>query len=551
MTAVQDSGVVDMSGVIGSILRSYQAVVQGYQQMVTGDPDALQTAATGHEDQASTLSSASSDLGQRANTLAGSWEGTAYNAYRTASGQLTGQIDGVGAQLRQEAQRLSAASSLLRAGKSQMDSVASQFQQAAQTLVNESRTAAASAVGAFVDAAQQLGNSAVTAAKNLADEIGQALAGLFGLSSETAETAQAGEAGEKGEGGEKEEKGLGSTDIDRKKTAARALASQPWFQDWYRKTYGKDPDPEHLKMGALSWFDNDDVLDGRRRPQSSPSTFTNTGWYKLTSDGLESAGAPLKANTPFGSLADPAEDASTTSKLWHDTNITLGTTGNQTLFDGTAIDDKTAGSTNLNGFGTLSGNAEFSAGPKVTGDASLSVHGGQLQASGDLKATLLDANASGSYTAGPVSATASGDAMVGADLSGHLTAGTNGVEAHLNGFAGAEVTGHASADVAGVGVGATGSLEAGVGAQFDGQATWNNGHIVVNAKMGAALGVGASVGANIDIDVPKMVNTAEQYGGAVVSGVESAAGSVEYAAGQAAGAIGNAFHNAGSYVGAW
>jgi uncharacterized protein YukE len=549
MTAVQESGVVDMSGVVRSLLRSYQAVVQGYQQMVTGDPDALSSAATAHQDEANTLASASSDLGQRADTLAGSWEGTAYNAYRTASGQLTTQVDGVGAVLRQEAQRLSAASWLLRSGKSEMDDVAERFQQAAQTLIDESRTAAAGAVGAFVDAAQQLGNSAVSAAKTLADEIGQALAGLFGIAGEGSGAGESGEGGEKGEGGE-EKKGLGSTDIDRKKAAQRALANQPWFQNWYKKTFGKDPDPDNLKMGALSWFD-DDVLDGRGRPRSSPSTFTNTGWYSLTGDGLQSAGAPLKANTPFGSLADPSQDASAGTKLLHDSNITLASSGQQTLYDGTAVDARTTGATGLGGYGTLSDNAEFSAGPKVTDDGSLSIHGGQLQAGGDLKGTLLDANATGSYTAGPVSATATGDAMVGADLSGHLTAGTNGVEAHVNGFAGAEVTGHASADVAGVGVGATGSLQAGVGAQFDGQATWNNGHIVVNAKMGAALGVGASVGANIDVDVPKMVNTAEQYGGTVVDAVQSAAGSVENAAGQAAGAIGNAFHNAGSYAGAW
>jgi uncharacterized protein YukE len=544
MTTAQDSGVVDMSGVISTILKSYQDVVTGYQTMVTGDPDGISAVATKHEDQATALASASSDLGQQANMLAASWEGSAYNAYRSATGQLTGQVDGIGAALRQESQRLSAAAGLLKAGKSQMDSIVAQFQQAAQVLINESRTASAGAVGAFVRAAQQLGNSAVSAAKGVTDQVGEALGGLFGIGGET------GTAGEGAEGAEgAEEKHAGSTDVDEKKAARRALASQPWFRDWYRSTYGKDPDPEHLRLGPLSWFDNDDVLDGRRRPKSSPSVFGNTGWYSLTGDGAQSAGAPLKANTPFGTLADPPEDASTAAKVWHDTNVTLGTTGNQTLYDGSLIDDKASGTTDLGGFGTAHGTAEFDAGPRATDNGSLSIHGGQFQASGDLKATLADANASGTYTAGPLSAQANGDAMVGADLSGHAGIGVNGVSAHVNAFAGAEVTGHASADVAGVGVGATGSLQAGIGAQFDGQATWANGHIVVNAKAGAALGVGASVGANIDIDVPKLVNTAQQYGTSMVNAVGDAAGSVEYAAGQAASALGSAFRS--GYVGAW
>jgi hypothetical protein len=150
-----------------------------------------------------------------------------------------------------------------------------------------------------------------------------------------------------------------------------------------------------------------------------------------------------------------------------------------------------------------------------------------------------------------VTAQANGDAMFGADASGHLTAGLTGVAAHANAFAGAQVTGTAGADVAGIGVGATGSLQAGIGAQLDAQAAYTNGHILLNAKAGVALGVGGGVGANIDVDVPKMVNSAEQYGGAAVNAVESVAGSVGYAANQAATALGNSMINAGPYAGAW
>jgi WXG100 family type VII secretion target len=517
-----------MSGAISSILKSYQDVLTSYQTMLTGDPDAIAAAGTKLTDHASSLGSVSSDVTQRANTLASSWEGTAATAFHTAAGQLTTQVDGVGNTLRQEAQRLSAAASLLRAGKAQADSVVAQFQQQAQTLINESRTAAVGAVGAFVQAAQQLGNSAVNAAKTLADQVDQALASLFGLGGTPSNPA---------------DKHLGAVTISQKSALMKSLANQPWFRSWYRQTYGTDPDPKHVRLGTLSWFDGNGVLDGRRRPRSSPSVFGNTGWYSLTGDGLQPAGAPLKANTPFGSQASPPDDASTAGKLMNKTTIGLGTTGTQTLFDGSLVDDKATGNADLGAFGSAHGTAEFDAGLRATDNGTLSFQNGQLQAGGDVKATLVDATASGSYTAGPAAAQATGDAMVGADASGHLNTGLHGIAAHANVFAGAQVTGTASADVAGVGVGASGSLQAGIGAQFDGQATWNNGHIVVNAKAGAALGVGASVGANIDIDVPKLVNTAQQYGSAAIT-------SVEHAANEAAGAIGNAAMQ-GAYMGPW
>lgn len=516
MTTMQDSGVVDMSGAISSMLRSYQNVLAGYQRMVTGDPAAIANAGTILSDRASTLSSVSSDLGQRATTLNATWDGAAHDAFTTATGQLTAQVNGVATALRQEAARLEEAANLLRQARSEVDEVVAQFQQAAQTLINESRTAAVGAVNAFVQAAQQLGDSAVNAAKKVTDEANEKLAEIFGIVEEIPE-----------------DKHTGSSETEA-----------------YKK-----------KWGSQRWFDKDDVLDGRKRPKSAPwSTFGNSGWYSVTTNGVKSAKAPLKENTPFGALESPSEDQQGL-KLWHDTNVTLLNSGEKTALDGTFVDDKTGGKLDLGDYGTAKGYAEFDAGLKVTDQGSVSMHGGYFQASGEVKATLVDANAAASYEDGSVSANARGDAMIGADVAGHLTV-ANGVEAHVNAFAGAQATGSVNADVGGVGVGASGALQAGVGVQLDGQATYANGHIVVNGKVGAALGLGASVSANIDIDVPKIENEVSQYGTAALAeaqaygtaaanAVQNAAGSVEYAAGQAAGAIGNVFRNAGNYVGAW
>jgi hypothetical protein len=536
MTTMADSGVVDMSGVISAMLQSYQNVVTQYQQMVTGDPGALNTAGTTLQDKATTLASASADLNQRANTLASTWEGDAATAFRTAATGLATQLDTSRATAAQEGQRLVAAAGLLQGAKAQMDGIVNQFQQYSQTLIAESRQAAAGAASQFVQAAQQLGESAVNAAKSLADQVGQALVALW-QPAESAAAEGAAEAAER----EKEFAG---------KPGQRALASQPWFQQWYKQTFGTNPDPNHLKMGALSWQNKDDVLDGTRRSTSAPGGFVNGGWYKLTTDGFSSTAAPLKANTPFGALADPPETASTAAKTFHDTNISIYDTGKHNVFDG-VYDPKTSGTLDMGAAGNLNGKAEFSVG-QVTDQASLSIHNGQFQATGDLKATLVDANASGAYTNGPLAVQGSGDAMVGGDLSGHISGGLmNGGAVHVNAFAGAQVQGTVSADVGGVGVGATGGLQAGIGAQLDGQATWDAGHIKVNWKAGATLGVGATVGGNIDVDVPKLVNTVEQYGGQAYNTVADVGTSVENAASQAASSIGTMFNNAGHYARVW
>lgn len=537
MTAPTDSGVVDMSGVISSMLRTYQDVVTQYQQMVTGDPSALNTAGTSLSDQATKLGTASSDVTQRANTLATTWEGDAATAFRTAATGLTGQLDTSRGTAAQEGQRLAAAARLLQGAKSQMDGVANQFQQYAQTLIAESRTAAAGAAAQFVQAAQRLGDSAVNAGKSLVEQVGQQLAALWGLAQAPGATAEQGEAAEKEFSG---------------KPGQRLLASQPWFRQWYRQTYGQEPDPNHLKMGALSWQNKDDVLDGRRRSTSAPGAFTNGGWYKLTTNGFLPTAAPLKANTPFGALDDPPPTASTAEKMFHDTNISIYDSGRQTLADGSIYDPKTSGDLNMGAYGNLNGKAEFDVGPRLTDQYNISVHNGQFQAGGDLKGTLLDATTSGGYTEGPVAVQGSGEGMVGADLSGHLSGGLmNGGAVHLNAFAGAQVQGTVSADVGGVGVGATGGLQAGIGAQLDGQATWDNGHVKVNWKAGATLGVGATVGGNIDVDVPKLVNTAEQYGNQAYNSLAGVSTSVQNAATDAANSIGAAFNQAGHYAGAW
>ncbi|HEY4453542.1 MAG TPA: WXG100 family type VII secretion target, partial [Pseudonocardiaceae bacterium] len=443
MSVLADSGTVDLSGVVGSILRNYQNVLQNCQQVVTGDPSALTAAANSATDQANNLSCVAGTVQQQAQGLGAQWEGTAFDAFNTSTGTFSSQLDAVHDTLVQEAQKLTSAATALTNAKSAMDSVLSKFTSAANQLLSESSAASPAAVNAFINAAEQLGQSAVSAATSIIQQLGESLASIFGLS---AENAEGGEGGEKeGEESDEEKKKLGNTEFEQKKAVNKWLANQPWFKSWYKSTYGKDPNEESIKFGALSWFDEDDVLDGSGRPKSAAfSAFTNSGWYKVTSDGFSPTSAPLKADTPFGSLADPGEDASTTSKLLHDSNVTLWNSGDQTLYNGAGnglgYEAKDSGTVNMGAYGNLSGKADFDAGPQLTDNGSATIHGGQLQLSGDLKGTLVDANASGTYSDGILGADAKADGYVGGDLSGHLTAGTNGFEGHVNAFAGAQVT---------------------------------------------------------------------------------------------------------------
>lgn len=464
----------DISGVVASVLTSYLTVLDQCAKQVTGDPAALQQHSQRQADEATKLAAVSADLTSCAGKTDASWQGAAQQAFKSAAGVLTKDIDDVTQQLRTEAQRLSMTASAIQTTMSEMDTVRSEFLQYAKVLVDEARTAATGSEQAFLNAAKQLGDSAVNSATALRQRLADALTQLYGLKPETS----APEAGENKE----DDEGPGKVHVD--------------FAQ--------------LKKGSLSWI-GDEILDGRKRPRSVPSWFSNSGWYKLDEDGLSGTRAPKKDDTPFGDAELP-ENASTAQKLWHSTDITL------VKGEGVLGDDSYGGKV-----GDNVDEAHAYLGPRATWDASALVHGGELRLDGKVQGTLADVGASGALTNGVVAANGDVDAYVGGQLAGHLDGSSHGVAAHLDAFAGAKLSGSAGVDVAGIGVGAKGELEAGVGAQFDGQATVDNGHLKVNFKVGAALGVGGSLGANIDVDLPKVWENASHYGHEAYESVSSTA----------------------------
>jgi hypothetical protein len=281
---------------------------------------------------------------------------------------------------------------------------------------------------------------------------------------------------------------------------------------------------------------------------------------------------------------DDAEDASLGKKLLGASDVKLyelpGSQSDRTLFDSSTDTTTDSGQTDLFGLGTGDQKTDLDIGSRLTYDGQASLEGGNLKVQGDLQGTLfngsvtdsanlgpvtanatnqvwsganlngyattqngqlqvggdlrlaaVDASGAGSVGVGPVSAQGSYDGYVGGDLGGSVSAGANGVGVHGDAFAGGQITAKESVDVAGVGVGAQESLQYGVGAQLDANASWQNGDLTIGLKAGAAVGVGASVGANIEVNLPKIGNEIEQYGSSAATAFENSANSAAAAAG--------------------
>jgi uncharacterized protein YukE len=507
VTMLLESGVIDMSGVVSSILNTYAQALQTYEQQVTGDPEALAGAAEQQQDEAKSLGEVGSSLDQQAGGLKSSWTGNAADAFAAAEGALTQQLQQAAQQLTQEAQRLSSASTALEEAKSQVDNVVAQFQQKSQTLINEAHQCPLNGVQAYVQAANELGQSAIEAAKKAAEELAEQLAQLFGLPKPQEEESEKPKAPNATNG---EQKGL-----------LASLLSNPTVQKIYKAITGKDLEPEDAtSFGKL----------GKLASQQEE-------WEK--EDKGETGASTLKQN------------------LAKSTTLKLGETGVNTLSDG---------STTTN----LDANTTLTTGPKVTDQGELAVEGGQLKGTGDLRANVVDlqynnganhldvnsgADLKGSIGAnsdgvtlsgdarvnvvdvngstqqslgGVVNNTVSGDAYLGADAQGKVSATLDhGVIAQGSAFAGVQGTVQDSVSAGGFTLNGSLTGQAGAGAAGDAHMTYDNGHFSVGLNGSAALGLGGGAGVNLDVDVPKVegeIGSAATWVGNTVSSAASSLG---------------------------
>jgi uncharacterized protein YukE len=204
------------------------------------------------------------------------------------------------------------------------------------------------------------------------------------------------------------------------------------------------------------------------------------------------------------------------------------------------VGDKGFVRTDLPGGGAAGLSGSYFAGPQVTADAKAGLDGGQLSAEASAKATLLDAKGNAYVTYGPGTLQANGEAYVGANADVNAKLGLDGGSLHAGAFAGGKIEGSVAGDVGGIGAGVNGSLRYGVGADLDAKATWNNGDIQIGFKAGAALGLGGSVGGNIDINLPKVWESYESVDPVGAQALRDGATWVGNTATEASNAIGSA-----------
>lgn len=166
---------------------------------------------------------------------------------------------------------------------------------------------------------------------------------------------------------------------------------------------------------------------------------------------------------------------------------------------------KGEGST-VNQWGTARGAYEASVDAAAT--TSASVGNGSLQGSAEASAGAR-AQAEGRVASGPAEAHGKVDGFAGVRAGGDTQLSATGVNTKADAFAGAKASAEGGADIGGIGV--TGSAEgwAGAGAETGFDIGMNDeGNFVVETNVGAAIGVGGSVGGGVEIDPEKVGQTA-------------------------------------------
>lgn len=181
------------------------------------------------------------------------------------------------------------------------------------------------------------------------------------------------------------------------------------------------------------------------------------------------------------------------------------------------------------GGATLSGSASADVlGYETTGQLSLTGEDG-LKAELGASVYLLQAEAEGAIEYGIAEVGGRGEVFVGAEAEGYLSAGPDGLNAGVEAFAGARAEGEVYADVGGVGVGAVGEAWAGVGAEASVTFGRNDdGSFTIGGSAGAALKAGGRLGFEVNIDPPKIIDTATSAADAIGDFAGNTLGKVKF-----------------------
>lgn len=178
MTVMSGVSTVDMSGTVSSLLRQYLAVLEEYRRQVTGAPDALQAIGEQHTSQAERIASVIAELDRNATGLAGDWQGMAFRAFGSATGNARRDAEQIRSMLTSQAEVLAGAATALRTARSALDSLIAQFQKSANDYAAQCTAVPVTAVNQVITQAINFGDSTVETAKKIHQQLGQTLAQL-------------------------------------------------------------------------------------------------------------------------------------------------------------------------------------------------------------------------------------------------------------------------------------------------------------------------------------------------------------------------------------
>lgn len=132
--------------------------------------------------------------------------------------------------------------------------------------------------------------------------------------------------------------------------------------------------------------------------------------------------------------------------------------------------------------------------------------GQNVSAQGETRAKILGGGlgANGSVSAG-----------VGVEGSAGLSVTKEGTKIGVGGFAGDSATATGGFDVMGIGAGATATGYAGVGAELSSQSSFEKGKLKIKGTAGAALGLGGKVSVDLTVDLTKVEEEGKAFAGNV------------------------------------
>lgn len=126
----------------------------------------------------------------------------------------------------------------------------------------------------------------------------------------------------------------------------------------------------------------------------------------------------------------------------------------------------------------------------------------------------------------PIHQTASGNVFLGAEAQAQAGLSPQGLSAGAGGFVGARAQLRRGLEVGGVNAGQTIEGQLGLGAEANAHLGLQNGRFRINGELGAAVGVGAKVGVDAEVDLGETERFVKKHGSGVIRDVGNSANDV-------------------------